>query len=256
MRPLFLTHSVIGSIDDQILILTNRQVVLTGVISRMRHKLVVTCLQTYWFQRICLYFKHTGNFKSLLNPEICEPLQISRFKPTVNCLFDRCKINQMPYLKQVAVFNTEIHENTFKLLKPVTSNMSVPSSNSFCLITSHILPQVVVHNTVLLVQITPELLSLASSQLQNKSQTIIIIVCLPKLIPEGKLVSGYISTHNNRPGHYSGHSQQTKFYVHRRNHQSLQASLCRRNKLIQPLGFRNKRLQLMSHSSHKWHVFN
>ena len=75
-----------------------------------------------------------------------------------------------------------------------------------------------------------------------------LFVCLPELVPKGKSVSGYVTTHNNRPGHNSDHSQQTKFYVHRRNHQSL---LCRRNKLIWPLGFRNKRLKLKSHSSHK-----
>ena len=28
-----------------------------------------------------------------------------------------------------------------------------------------------------------------------------LFVCLPELVPEGKSVSGYISTHNNRPGH-------------------------------------------------------
>ncbi len=37
----------------------------------------------------------------------------------------------------------------------------------------------------------------------------IMFVCLLELAPEGKSVSGYISTHNNRPGHYSDHSQQS-----------------------------------------------
>ncbi len=35
--------------------------------------------------------------------------------------------------------------------------------------------------------------------------------CLPELVPEGKSVSGYVTTDNNRPGHNSGHSQQTNF---------------------------------------------
>ena len=67
---------------------------------------------------------------------------------------------------------------------------------------------------------------------------ICLFVCLfTRAVPKGKSVSGYISTRNNRPGHYnSGHSQQTKFYVHCAHNTIGWKSGCLRNpSLILPL---------------------
>ena len=55
--------------------------------------------------------------------------------------------------------------------------------------------------------------SMIKYDLSMASISIIVHVSLPELVPEGRSVSGYVTTHNNRPGHNSDHSQQTKFYV-------------------------------------------
>ena len=59
MRLFFLTHSVIGSIDGQILILTNRQVVLMGLIAYDKIDLLQTIpCPTY---RMDLTLEEAGN---------------------------------------------------------------------------------------------------------------------------------------------------------------------------------------------------